>query len=91
MSMPLFVLCRIYSIFFLGRRSAAAYMAGSLKNGGTRESSHPMDCTCTCTCAGVWAHILGDPQSVQLRNAITLTPYFEEKNPPKPDKAYKRF
>ena len=33
------------------------------------QSSHPMDYTCTCTCTGV--EILGDPQSVQMRNVTT--------------------
>ena len=30
-----------------------------------------MDCSCTCTCTGVGVHVLGDHQSVQLRNATT--------------------
>ena len=34
-----------------------------------QRTTHPMDCICACTSVG--AHILGDPQNVQLRNATT--------------------
>ena len=54
---------------------------GCLHDGGKRtimQSSHTTDCICACQCkARVWVHILGDHQSVQLRNAVFLRSVFK--------------
>ena len=65
-------------IFYtLQRLSAAAYIStwqGNWKWPCTQSSqSHPMLCTCKCIHLRVWVHILGDPESVQLRNTSTTT------------------
>ena len=49
--------CDVYKEILLRRRSAAAYIAGSLKNGRTRNpltlwTTHVLACTCT----GLGAH-----------------------------------
>ena len=55
-------------------KSAAAYMAGSLKTAAHAAIlTHSVDCMYLYGCR--WVHILGDPRSVQLRKAITTTEY----------------